>query len=181
MTVSLSENELQAIVDRVVQRTLGEPPVGPGRVVALAADHRGFSLKQHLKDHLQALGYRALDCGVFREEPADYPDLAEAVALRVRRGEAWRGIVIDGAGIGSSIAANKIPGVRAALCYNQAAAVNSVEHNDANVLALGALQVGPELARAIVGAWLETRFGGGRHAARVEKIAALERRYRAAP
>lgn len=181
MTLSLTEAELQAIVDRVLRRTLGAPAAGPGRVVALAADHRGYALKEHLKEHLEALGYRPLDCGVFREEPADYPDLAEAVALRVQRGEAWRGIVIDGAGIGSSIAANKIPGVRAALCYNQAAAVNSVEHNDANVLTLGAMHLGPELARAMVTAWLETRFAGGRHATRVEKIAALERRYRAAP
>jgi ribose 5-phosphate isomerase B len=181
MTPSLSEAELQAIVDRVLRRTLGASAGRQGRVIALAADHRGFSLKELLKEHLQALGYQPLDCGVFREEPADYPDLAEAVGLRVRRGEAWRGIVIDGAGIGSSIAANKIPGVRAALCYNQAAAVNSVEHNDANVLTLGAMQLGPELARAIVTAWLETRFAGGRHAKRVEKIAALERRYRAGP
>jgi ribose 5-phosphate isomerase B len=176
----LAEAELHAIVDRVVRRTLGTPPPRP-RVVAVAGDHRGFALKESLKGLLRDLGYEALDCGVFSEEPADYPDLAEAVAVRVRNGEAWRGIVIDGAGIGSSMAANKIPGIRAALCYNQAVAVNSVEHNDANVLTLGALQIGPELALAIVATWLETRFAGGRHAERVDKISALERRYRAAP
>ena len=171
----VSESDLQAIVDRVVRRTLGTTSV---HTVALGSDHRGFALKQALIEHVRSLGFEPLDCGVYREEPADYPDLAEAVALRVRSGEAWRGIVIDGVGIGSSIAANKVPGVRAALCYNQPTAVNSVEHNDANVLTLGASLIGPELARAIVTAWLETRFAGGRHAARVEKILDLERRYR---
>jgi ribose 5-phosphate isomerase B len=173
----VDEARLEAIVERVVRRALAGP--SPLRRVALGSDHRGFPLKELLLAHLERLGYGTIDCGVRRPDPADYPEVAEAVAARVRRGEAWRGIIIDGAGIGSCIAANKVPGVRAALCYNSASAVNSVEHNDANVLALGAGLIGPELAQTIVTVWLETRFAGGRHARRVEQIAAVERRWAA--
>jgi ribose 5-phosphate isomerase B len=107
----------------------------------------------------------------------DYPDFAVAAAEAVVAGRAWRGVVIDSAGIGSAIAANKVPGARAALCYDFATARNSREHNDANILTLGAKLISPELAREILAAWLETKFGGGRHAKRVEKITAIEARY----
>ena len=100
-----------------------------------------------------------------------------AVAQLVAQGRAWRGILVDGAGIGSCMAANKVPGVRAALCYDAATAVNSRAHNDANVLTLGAGMIGPELGRQIVETWLETPAGGGRHARRVEKIMEIERRF----
>jgi ribose 5-phosphate isomerase B len=173
----VEEARLEEIIERVVRRSLGRP--SPLRRVALGSDHRGFPLKELLKEHVNRLGYEAIDCGVTRPDPADYPVVAESVAARVRRREAWRGIVIDGAGIGSCMAANKVPGIRAALCYNRASAVNSVEHNDANVLALGSGLIGPELARSIVEIWLETRFAGGRHARRVDQIAALERRWAA--
>jgi ribose 5-phosphate isomerase B len=107
----------------------------------------------------------------------DYPDFAFAVAQLVAQGRAWRGIIVDGAGIGSCMAANKVPGVRAAMCYDQATAFNSREHNNANVLTLGAGLIGSNLARQIVKTWLETAFGGGRHARRVNKIMDIEQRF----
>ena len=145
--------------------------------VAIGCDHAGFPLKENLKAYLAELGYGVLDCGASGTEPVDYPDFALAVAELVVGGRAERGVLIDGAGIGSSVAANKVPGVRAALCYDLATAVNSREHNDANVLTLGAGQIGAALARQIVRAFLETRFAGGRHARRVGKITEIERRY----
>jgi ribose 5-phosphate isomerase B len=147
------------------------------RTVALGADHGGYGMKEDLKSYLEELGYQAVDCGTHSTASVDYPDLAYAVAKLVAEGRAWRGIVVDGAGIGSCMAANKVPGVRAAMCYDHATAVNSREHNDANVLTLGGALVGSNLARQIVKTWLETEFGGGRHARRVDKIVAIERRF----
>lgn len=147
------------------------------RVVAIAADHGGYELKEQLKGHLRDWGYTVLDLGTDSTAAVDYPDFAEAVANALARGEAWRGIVVDSAGIGSSIAANKVPGVRAALCYDRATARNSREHNDANVLSLGARMVSAEVAREILAVWLETPFAGGRHERRVDKIRAIEARF----
>ena len=147
------------------------------RTVAIGADHGGYDLKEMLKARLQELGYEVLDCGTEGAESVDYPDFALAVAQLVAQGRAWRGILVDGAGIGSCMAANKVPGVRAALCYDKATAVNSRAHNDANVLTLGAGMIGQELGRQIVDTWLETPAGGGRHARRVEKIMEIERRF----
>lgn len=147
------------------------------RTVAIGADHGGYDLKERLKARLQELGYEVLDCGTEGAESVDYPDFALAVAQLVAQGRAWRGILVDGAGIGSCMAANKVPGVRAALCYDAVTAVNSRAHNDANVLTLGAGMIGPELGRQIVETWLETPAGGGRHARRVEKIMEIERRF----
>jgi len=149
-------------------------------VVAIGADHGGYDLKEALKLYLSQWGYKVLDVGTFSRDAVDYPDLAEAVANSVAHAEAWRGIVIDTAGIGSSIAANKVPGARAALCYDKATARNSREHNDANVLSLGARLISPEAAREIVAVWLETPFAGGRHQRRVDKIRAIEDRHRKA-
>jgi ribose 5-phosphate isomerase B len=151
-------------------------PEKSARVVAIGADHGGFELKQQLKGHLRDWGYQVLDLGTDSTEAVDYPDFAEAVGDAVARGEAWLGIVLDSAGIGSSIAANKVPGVRAALCYDRATARNSREHNDANVLTLGAKLMAPEAAREIVALWLSTPFAGGRHQRRVEKIRSIEER-----
>ena len=148
-----------------------------GKAVALGADHGGFKLKESLKAYLRELGHEVVDCGTSGTEAVDYPDFALAVAELVSQGRAWRGILVDGAGIGSCMAANKVPGVRAAMCYDQSTAVNSREHNDANVLTLGAGLIGETLARQIVKTWLETPFGGGRHARRVEKIMETERRF----
>jgi len=150
---------------------------GTSRIVAVGADHGGFRLKEEIKNVLAELGYQVTDCGTFGTDPVDYPDYAYAVARLVADGAAWRGIVMDGAGIGSCMAANKVPGVRAAMCYDHATAVNSREHNDANVLSLGAMLIGSNLARQIVRAWLETSFGGDRHARRVGKIMDIERRF----
>jgi len=149
----------------------------PERTVALGADHGGFALKEELKGYLQELGYEVLDCGTHSTESVDYPDFAYAVAKLVAEGQAVRGIMVDGAGIGSCMAANKVPGVRAAMCYDVSTAVNSREHNDANVLTLGGGLIGVNLARQIVKTWLSTAFGGGRHARRVNKIMAIEKRY----
>lgn len=179
-----SDSEIRFIVAQVLSRLENEtgaahqPPlasaVSSSHLVALGSDHGGFELKGALLSYLREQGYAVLDCGTFSTEAVDYPDLAEAVARKVASCEAWRGIVIDGAGIGSCMAANKVPGVRAAMCYDHATAVNSREHNDANVLALGAGLIGLALAKQIVSTWLSTEFAGGRHAPRVEKIMALE-------
>jgi ribose 5-phosphate isomerase B len=154
-----------------------QPSLSQGHVVAIGCDHGGFEMKEDLKVYLGELGYRPLDCGTHSKESVDYPDFAFAVARQVADGSAFRGIIIDGAGIGSCMAANKVPGVRAALCYDQATAINSREHNDANVLTLGAGLIGHNLSRQIVKTWLQTDFGGGRHARRVNKIMEIERRY----
>jgi ribose 5-phosphate isomerase B len=151
-------------------------PEKSARVVAIGADHGGFELKQQLKGYLRDWGYQVLDLGTDSAEAVDYPDFAEAVGNAIARGEAWLGIVLDSAGIGSSIAANKVPGVRAALCYDRATARNSREHNDANVLTLGAKLIAPEAAREIVALWLATPFAGGRHQRRVDKIRSIEER-----
>jgi len=146
------------------------------RVVAIGADHGGFELKEQLKTYLRDWGYKFLDLGTDSTAAVDYPDFAEAVANAVARGDAWLGVVIDSAGIGSSIAANKVPGARAALCYDRATARNSREHNDANVLSLGAKLISPEAAREILAIWLSTPFAGGRHQRRVDKIRSIEER-----
>ena len=147
------------------------------KVVALGADHGGFPLKQELKVYLGELGYAVMDCGTDSPDSVDYPDFAYAVARLVSDGKVWRGIVVDGAGIGSCMAANKVPGVRAAMCYDVSTAANSREHNSANVLTLGGSLIGSNLARQIVKTWLTTEFGGGRHGRRVDKIMDIEKRF----
>jgi ribose 5-phosphate isomerase B len=154
----------------------GVPKTGR-QIVAIGADHGGYALKESLKPAISALGYAVIDCGTDSADSVDYPDFAYVVARLVSDGRAWRGVLIDGAGIGSCMAANKVPGVRAAMCYDQATASNSREHNNANVLTLGAGLIGPNLARQILETWLTTEFGGGRHGKRVEKIMAIERRF----
>jgi ribose 5-phosphate isomerase B len=148
-----------------------------GRIVAIGADHGGFELKEQLKGYLRDWGYQFLDLGTSSAEAVDYPDYAEAVGNAVARGEAWLGVMLDSAGIGSSIAANKVPGVRAALCYDRATARNSREHNDANVLTLGAKLISLEAAREILAVWLATPFAGGRHQKRVDKIVGIVARH----
>jgi ribose 5-phosphate isomerase B len=178
MPTEISDRELSSLVARVVQDLSGAPDAqGSQRSVSIGADHRGQELKALIVDLLREKAYRVLDRSNPGSGSSDYPDIAEAVALDVVQGRAWRGIVIDGAGIGSCMAANKVPGGRAALCYNQATARNSREHNDANILSLGSGLTGPALAQAILEAWLETPFAGGRHARRVDKLTAIERRH----
>jgi ribose 5-phosphate isomerase B len=153
-----------------------KPKADPAKTVALGGDHGGYPLKETLKKFLQGeLGYAVIDVGTHSTEPVDYPDIARAVGEAVSDGRAARGIVIDGAGIGSSMAANRVPGVRCALCHDVRTVLNSREHNDANVLALGSGTVNVGLARQMVSTWLKTPFAGGRHARRVAKIMELER------
>ena len=147
------------------------------KTIAIGADHGGYDLKESLKACLAEWGYEIADCGTDSSESVDYPDYAFAVAQMVANGGAWLGVMIDGAGIGSCMAANKVPGVRASMCYDQASAVNSREHNNANLLTLGAGMIGGGLAKSILKTWLETPFAGGRHAKRVDKICDIERRY----
>ncbi len=155
-----------------------EPKAAAKKVVAIGADHGGFELKEILKGEIASLGFELIDVGTHSKEAVDYPDFAHDVAKLVSTGKAWRGIIIDGAGIGSCIVANKVPGVRAGMAYDYLFRVNSREHNDTNVLTLGAGLIGVNLAKQIVNVWLPTAFGGGRHAKRrITKIIAVEKQY----
>jgi deoxyribose-phosphate aldolase len=145
------------------------------RRVAVGADHGGFELKQVLAAHLSALGHQVQDCGTHSTDPVDYPRVAHAVASLVASGQAEFGIVVDGAGIGSAMAANKVPGVLAAACYNEALARNSREHNDANVLTIGAAFTAAEDAKRIVDIFLASECTAERHRARVALIHGLEK------
>ena len=143
-------------------------------MLAIGSDHGGFELKQAVMKHLAERGVEYRDYGTFSDESCDYPDFGEAVGRAVASGECERGIVICGTGIGISIAANKVRGVRCALCGDCYSAQMCREHNDANVLALGARVLGEGLALKIVDTYLDSSFQGGRHARRVAKIMALE-------
>jgi ribose 5-phosphate isomerase B len=198
---AIDETEIHQIVLKVVSQVMGtlQIPAAPAgetpaavslgfaqkaegesggkKVVAIGADHGGFELKETLKTTITELGFDTRDVGAYNKGAVDYPDFAHEVAILVSKGKAWRGIMIDGAGIGSCIVANKVPGVRAGMAYDYSSAVNSREHNDTNVLTLGAGLIGAALARQIVSVWLKTEFGGGRHAPRVDKIMAIEKQY----
>jgi ribose 5-phosphate isomerase B len=197
----MDDKELHQVVQRVVAQVMGQaPPAAPAtpapaasaptaqaapqpaakpgaRVVAIGADHGGFELKENLRAYVAELGFDVRDMGTYNKSAVDYPEFAHGVAKLVSSGKAWRGIMIDGAGIGSCIVANKVPGIRAGMAYDLSSAMNSREHNDTNVLTLGAGLIGVNLARQIVKTWLTTDFGGGRHAPRVEKIMAVEKQY----
>jgi ribose 5-phosphate isomerase B len=142
--------------------------------VAVGSDHRGFSVKTKILELLERLGQEVIDDGVHDNESADYPDVARIVARRVSQGEADRGILICGTGIGMAIAANKFPGVRAAPCHDDLTAEMSRRHNDLNVLCLSADMLGERLIDRMIEIWLKTEFEGGRHARRLEKIAEIE-------
>jgi ribose 5-phosphate isomerase B len=143
--------------------------------IVLASDHAGFPLKEALKPLLAADGHDVTDVGTDSEIPVDYPIFCAAAAHVVARGAADRGIVLGGSGQGEQIAANKVDGVRAALCHDVFLARLSRQHNDANVLSMGARIVAPTLAEEIVRVWLSTAFEGGRHVPRIEEISAIER------
>lgn len=146
------------------------------RTVVIGADHGGFEAKEIIKTYLQTLGYRVTDVGTHSKESVDYPDFAVSVARNVASGACERGIMIDGAGIGSAMVCNKVRGIRAAMCYDLRTIVNSREHNNANVLTLGGpLHSAADLCE-MVKVWLETRFAGGRHWPRINKMMAVERR-----
>jgi ribose 5-phosphate isomerase B len=142
--------------------------------IAIGSDHAGFGLKQHLIDTIRRLGHEVDDRGTLSEAPVDYPPICADVGRAVASGQADRGVVLGGSGQGEQIAANKVPGVRAALCNDLYTARLSRQHNDANVLAIGARIVGIGLADEIVTTWLSTSFEGGRHQRRIDQIAAIE-------
>ncbi|HXD31688.1 MAG TPA: ribose 5-phosphate isomerase B [Pyrinomonadaceae bacterium] len=148
------------------------------RMIAVGADHGGFKMKQDLKKFLTEAGHRVHDFGTDSEDAVDYPDFAHAVARAVADGTAQAGIVIDGAGVGSAMTANKVPGVRAAACYSVEVARNSREHNGANVLSLGSKTITDAQMKEIVEAWLATEIKEDRHLKRVGKIEAIDRQYR---
>ena len=189
----ISETDIRNIVQKALAQAVppaspspasagsapAESPCGSGKKhsIAVGSDHGGYELKTIVIAYLQELGHTVIDCGTTGKEAVDYPDFALAVAEKIRSHEACRGIVIDAAGIGSCMAANKVPGVRAAMCVDYATASNSREHNNANVLSLGAGLLGVNQVKLIVKTFLETDFGGGRHARRVDKITDIEKKY----
>jgi ribose 5-phosphate isomerase B len=142
--------------------------------VAIAADHAGYPLKEDLREFLESEGHEVLDCGTDSTEPVDYPEFSKAAAKAVTDGRAERGIVLGGSGQGEQIAANKVHGIRASLCNDLYTARLARQHNDANVLGMGARIVAPTLAMEIVRVWLATPFEGGRHVRRLEQITAIE-------
>ncbi|MGZ3480860.1 MAG: RpiB/LacA/LacB family sugar-phosphate isomerase [Myxococcaceae bacterium] len=146
--------------------------------IALAADHAGYALKQHLLGLVRALGHEVTDLGTDSEAPVDYPDFAEKLGLAVREARVDRGVLLCGSGVGASVAANKIPGVRAAVCHDGYSAHQGVEHDDMNVLVLGARVIGPALADDLVKTFLAARYTREeRHERRLGKVKALERRW----
>ena len=184
-----SEEEVRRLVTAILERVTaaelppassadgGLPAPDAPAAVAIGADHGGYRLKERIAADLRERGVEVRDCGTGGTDPVDYPDFAHRVGWLVADGDCSVGILVDGAGIGSCIAANKVPGVRAATCWDVSSARNSREHNHANVLVLGAGLIGENLAREIVEAWLSTPWGGDRHARRVAKITEIERRY----
>ncbi len=146
--------------------------------IAVGADHAGFELKERVKAYVQELKHEVLDMGTRTTEPVDYPKFAEAVALAVRDGKADRGIVVCGSGVGASVAANKVPGVRAGLCHDHYSAHQGVEHDDMNVLVMGGRIIGQSVALELVRAFLDARFSReDRHQRRLDLVREIERRY----
>lgn len=158
---------------------VGQRAPAPGRAlrVAVGSDHGGFAMKLRVLEWIAELGHAAVDLGCDDESAVDYPDFAHLVAEAVTHGRCDLGVVIDGAGIGSAMAANKVPGVRAAMCYDEQTARNAREHNYANVLSIGGRMLGPEVVQGIVATFLATPEGAARHGRRVDKITGIERRY----
>jgi RpiB/LacA/LacB family sugar-phosphate isomerase len=186
---AFDESEVRRLVGEVVDRVLAaessapgrrapaaQPAPGATRRVAFGSDHGGFELKEALRRYaVDELGWAVHDCGTFDTEAVDYPDYAAAVAREVASGRCALGVVVDAAGIGSGMAANKVPGARCAVCHDDRTAVNAREHNDANVMSLGSRIVNRGLAQRLVRLFLTTPFAAGRHERRVRKIMDLER------
>ena len=184
----ISDSDIRNIVQKIIAQTTAPQTSSPNpsaqscdtgtkRTIAVGSDHGGYETKTAVIAYLQEMGHQVIDCGTHNKESVDYPDFAFVVADKVRQGIACRGIVIDAAGIGSCMAANKVPGVRAAMCVDYATASNSREHNNANVLSLGAGLLGMNQIKLIIKTFLETDFGGGRHARRVDKITDIEKKF----
>jgi RpiB/LacA/LacB family sugar-phosphate isomerase len=147
--------------------------------IAIGADHAGFALKQEIGTYLQELGHAVMDFGTMNTTPVDYPDYAEAVGRAILEGQSQRGVLICGSGVGASVAANKLPGIRAAVCHDTYSARQGVEHDDMNILVLGARVIGAQLARELVRSFLSAAFTAEeRHVRRLAKIKALEQRFK---
>jgi ribose 5-phosphate isomerase B len=146
--------------------------------LSVGSDEAGFRLKELIKTYLQELGHEVTDFGTFNEEPALYPNVAVQVAEDIRHGNSERGVLICGTGIGMSITANKVPGIRAALCHDTYSAERAQKSNDAQILCMGERVIGPELAKTIVHAWLDSSFAGGRSLSKVERIKEFDEKYR---
>ena len=177
-TSSDTSSQVSVVPGQQADLTMTEKSVNQKDIVkrvAIGSDHGGFEAKEALKAYLQTLGYAVTDVGAYSKESVDYPDYALAVARKVASGACDRGIMIDGAGIGSSMVCNKVRGIRAALCYNIKTVINSREHNNANVLTLGGPLHPPAELCEMAKVWLETRFAGGRHWRRINKMMAVER------
>lgn len=170
------ENKTTPMLQPKEQTVLSKPTFSEISI-AIGSDHGGFKYKEILKPYLKELGCKVVDVGTNNEEACDYPEFAYAVARMVSLNEATYGIVIDGAGIGSCMTANKVPGVRAACCNDEYSARNAREHNDANVITLGSQIIGVGVMKNVVKNFLETWHGGGRHKKRVEKIMDVERKF----
>ena len=146
------------------------------KTISVGCDHTGFALKKMLIGFLNDAGYKVTDVGTFDEKSCDYPDFAEKVALQILEGKTACGLLVDATGIPSAITANKFPGIRAATCYNEFTAKSSREHNNANILVIGAKAIGEETAKSILKIWLESAFLGDRHQRRLDKISEIERK-----
>ncbi len=164
--------------ERLGEETLLNAKTGRLNKIVLGSDHTGFRTKNMLTKLLTEKGFQIVDVGTYDEKSCDYPDFAFAAARKVQAGEADFGIVIDATGIPSAITANKLAGIRAATCYNEFSARSAREHNDANVLVLGARALGEETIKSILEVWLTTKFAAGRHQKRLDKISGIEKNHR---
>ncbi len=175
----LAKDRIRSLGLKIVESSLfsGSTVSNSQISIAIASDHTGVKMRKILHDFLKQKGFVLVDVGTFTEEAVDYPDLALNVANRVAIGEVKFGILIDATGIPSAIAANKVPGIRAATCYNEFSARSSREHNDANILVVGARALGEDTIKSITDVWLKSNFLGDRHQRRLDKIKAIEEQY----
>lgn len=172
----IKEKKLSLIKKKVNQDTPANISLPENSInkIAIGSDHTGFKLKNVLIKYLSDKNIETIDAGTFDENPCDYPDIAEKVSHHILSGQVMRGIIIDATGIPSAITANKFKGIRAATCYSEFSAKSSREHNDSNIIVLGAKALGEESVKSILNIWLETPFAGGRHQKRLDKISAIE-------
>jgi ribose 5-phosphate isomerase B len=187
-----AKDKIKSLGIQVITRTAGTPRASEdlnkvskfkafenktNNTIALGSDHTGFKMKTIIGDYLKAKGFEIIDVGTYSEESCDYPDFALKVAQRIERGEAPYGIMLDATGIPSAITANKVPGIRAATCYNEFSAKSARQHNDANMIVLGAKTLGEETVKSILDVFFSNEFLGDRHKRRLDKITAIEGRY----
>ena len=179
LALDMINNKKLTIIEKEIHDYSSSSSVSfPFKKIAIGSDHTGFKVKNILIKYLTEKSYQVYDLGTMDEKSCDYPDFAEAVSEKVQQGKADCGFIIDATGIPSAITANKLEGIRAATCYNEFSAKSARNHNDANVLVLGAKTFGEETIKSIVDVWLNTSFEGGRHQRRLDKITGIERKYK---